>query len=365
MQVRWMCVLSIAAPVALMAAPPVSAQSYDLIQAAKEEGTVTTIALPHDWCGYGDIIQGFTDKYGITVKETAPEANSTAQLDAIRASLKNAGPEAPDVIDIGLSFAPAAKQEGLLQPFKVGPWDSIPDAVKDPDGYWYGDYYGVIAFEVNADVVKTLPADWPDLRGEDYKGAVALSGDPRQSAQAAQAVYAAGIAAGAEGGAEAGKAGLGFFADLNAAGNFLPQAGTGASLAEGKTPIVIGWDYVGLADRDSVEQPQIQVIVPKSGVVARPYVQAISAHAPHPNAARLWMEYLYSDDGQLGWLKGNCHPIRFPDLVKQDKIPPALAEGLPPADAYAGVVFPSLADQGAANAAIAEGWETTVGAGVN
>ena len=63
--------------------------------------------------------------------------------------------------------------------------------------------------------------------------------------------------------------------------------------------------------------PPVEVVVPKSGVVAGVYVQAISAYAPHPNAAKLWMEYLYSDEGQLGWLKGYCHPIRFNDLVKR------------------------------------------------
>ena len=51
------------------------------------------------------------------------------------------------------------------------------------------------------------------------------------------------------------------------------------------------------------------------------YVQAISAYAPHPNAAKLWMEYLYSDEGQLGWLKGYCHPIRFNDLVARGHDP--------------------------------------------
>jgi len=364
-QAKWICVLSISCPIMLAGTGLASAQSYELIQAAKEEGTLTTIALPHDWCGYGDVIQGFTHKYGIAVHETKPEATSAEQLDAIRASAENAGPDTPDVIDIGLSFAPVAQKEGLLQPFKVGTWDSIPSEVKDPDGNWYGDYYGVIAFEVNTDVVKTVPEDWSDLLAGDYKGAVALSGDPRSSAQAAQSVYAAGLAADGEAGAAAGKAGLGFFGDLNAAGNFVPTAGNLASLTEGKTPIVIGWDYVGIADRDSVEKPKIEVVVPQSGVIARPYVQAISAHAPHPSAAKLWMEYLYSDDGQLAWLKGNCHPIRFQELVEEGKIPQDVADRLPPADAYADVVFPSLEDQGAANAVITEEWDKTVGAGVN
>ncbi|MCP4383758.1 MAG: ABC transporter substrate-binding protein [Hyphomicrobiales bacterium] len=365
MRVNWIGALLVAAPITLASTVIASAQSYELIQAAKEEGALTTIALPHDWCGYGDAIAGFKERYRIRVNETAPDASSAEQLEAIRASAEDPGPEAPDVVDIGLSFADVARDEELLQPFKVGPWDSIPDEVKDPDGYWYGDYYGVIAFEVNAEVVESPPQDWSDLLDEAYKGKVALAGDPRTSAQAALSVYAAGLATGGAPGTAAGKAGLAFFADLNAAGNFVPEAGSAASLIAGETPIVIRWDYAGIADRDSTEEPTITVVVPKTGVLARPFVQAISANAPHPNAARLWMEYLYSDDGQLAWLKGNCHPIRFPDLVKYDKIPASLAERLPPAEAYGDVVFPSLEDQAAANTVIVEEWDATVGAGVN
>ena len=72
--------------------------------------------------------------------------------------------------------------------------------------------------------------------------------------------------------------------------------------------------------------------MPKTGIVAGVYVQAISAYAPHPNAAKLWMEHLYSDEGQLVWLKGYCHPIRFHDLVKHGKVPQELLAKLPPAD---------------------------------
>lgn len=364
-QAKWICALSVPAALTLGSVDQASAQSYELIQAAKEEGKLTTIALPHDWCGYGDIIANFKEKYGIEVTETAPDASSSSQLEAIRASAESAGPDAPDVVDVSLSFAQVANEEGLLQPFKVGTWDSIPAELKDPDGHWVADYYGVIAFEVNTDVIKTLPEDWQDLLGDEYRNAVALAGDPRTSAEAALSVYAAGLAVGADGGAAVGQAGLGFFADLNAAGNFVPKAGTAASLAAGDTPVIIRWDYVGLADRNAAgEDSNIAVVVPKTGVVARPYVQAISAHAPNPNAAKLWMEYLYSDDGQLGWLAGNCHPVRFPDLVEGDKIRPAMAERMPPAEAYADVVFPSLEDQGEANRVINEEWDATVGASV-
>src|SRR6478735_2911338 len=94
------------AAVALMAlAAPVSAAGLEeLIAAAKAEGQLTTIALPHDWCGYGGLIDGFKAKYGLTVNELNPDAGSGDEIEAIKANKGNAGPQAPDVIDVGLSF---------------------------------------------------------------------------------------------------------------------------------------------------------------------------------------------------------------------------------------------------------------------
>jgi putative spermidine/putrescine transport system substrate-binding protein len=337
----------------------------DLVAAAKKEGQLTTIALPHDWCGYGAVIDGFKAKYGLTVNELNPDAGSGDEVEAIKANKGNTGPQAPDVIDVGLSFGPSAKKDALIQPYKVSTWDSIPDSAKDAEGYWYGDYYGVLAFEVNTDIIKTSPKDWADLQGADFKNAVALAGDPRTSNQAIQAVYAAGLAGGAKDAKGAGDAGLKFFSDLNKNGNFVPVIGKAASLAQGSTPVIIRWDYNALADRDTLKgNPAVDVVVPASGVVAGVYVQAISAYAPHPNAAKLWMEYLYSDEGQLGWLKGYCHPIRFNDLAEKGKIPQDMLDKLPPADAYKKAVFPSLDEQAASKEAITKQWDSVVGANV-
>jgi putative spermidine/putrescine transport system substrate-binding protein len=342
------------------------AQSMDdLVAAAKKEGQLTVIALPHDWCGYGGVIDGFKAKYGLTVNELNPDAGSGDEIEAIKANKGNVGPQAPDVIDVGLSFGPSAKADGLIQAYKVATWDSIPDSAKDADGSWYGDYYGVLAFEVNTDIVKKSPQDWPDLSGPDYKNAVALAGDPRASNQAIQGVYAAGLSAGGGDAAKAADAGLKYFAELNKNGNFVPVIGKAASLAQGSTPIIIRWDYNALADRDTLKgNPKVDVVVPATGVVAGVYVQAISAFAPHPNAAKLWMEYLYSDEGQLGWLKGYCHPIRFNDLVKNGKVPQEMLDKLPPAAAYEKAIFPTLDEQAAAKEVITKQWDTVVGANV-
>jgi putative spermidine/putrescine transport system substrate-binding protein len=110
--------------------------------------------------------------------------------------------------------------------------------------------------------------------------------------------------------------------------------------------------------------PKAEVIVPSDGVVAGVYIQAISAYAPHPNAAKLWEEYLYSDEGQLLWLAGYCHPIRFNDLASKNAIPQDLLAKLPDPALYAKAVFPSLDEQAAAKDAITKGWDSTVGANV-
>jgi len=337
----------------------------DLVAAAKKEGQLTVIALPHDWCGYGDVIDGFKKKYGLAVNELNPDAGSGDEVEAIKANKGNAGPQAPDVIDVGLAFGPAAKKDGLILPYKVATWSTIPDAAKDADGAWYGDYYGVLTFEVNKDIVKKSPADWPDLLGPDYKNAVALAGDPRVSAQAIQGVFAAGLSASGGDVAKAPEAGLNFFADLNKKGNFVPVIGKASSLAQGSTPVLVRWDYNALADRDTLKgNPPVDVIVPASGVVAGVYVQAISAFAPHPNAGKLWMEYIYSDEGQIGFLKGYCHPIRFKDLSDSKKVPADLLTKLPPAEGYAKAVFPTLEQLGLSNPAITKNWDSVVGANV-
>ena len=360
-------VLSLTAAALMVTSAISSAQDLAALEAAaKAEGMLTTIALPHDWCGYGAVIAGFKAKYPeITVNELNPDAGSADEIEAIKANKDNKGPQAPDVIDVGLAFGPSSKAEGLVQPYKVATWDEIPDNIKDPEGYWYGDYYGVMSLLVNKDLVANTPADWSDLMKPEYAGQVALAGDPRASNQAILGVLAAGLAAGGKAGKEAGEKGLEFFAGLNKAGNFVPVIGKAGTLAQGATPIIVMWDYNALAARDTLAgNPPVEVVVPKSGVLAGVYVQAISAYAPHPNAAKLWMEYLYSDEGQLGWLKGYCHPARFNALVAAGKVPQDLLDALPPAASYEAAYFPTLDEVNENKAAVTGAWDSVVGANV-
>jgi len=331
-----------------------------LVAAAKEEGTLTTIALPHDWCGYGEAIDTFKAKYGLEVNELNPDAGSGDEVEAIRANKDNKGPQAPDVIDVGFSFGKSSKDEGLLAPYKVSTWDSIPADAKDPDGYWYGDYYGVLSFLINTDVQPDAPSDWADLLDSKYNGQVALSGDPRTSNQAIQSVYAAALANG--GSLDDAQPGLDYFAQLNAAGNLVPLISNNGLVAKGETPVRITWDYNALAAIDSFEgNPAAELVVPATGRFAGVYVQAISAYAPHPNAAKLWMEFLYSDEGQLIWMKYYCHPIREADMRARGVVPAEIGDKLPD---VSGAVFPSLDQLTKANELITGNWDAVVGADV-
>src|SRR5262249_19495215 len=291
MKSAWLGTVSFGVLALLAATGPAPAAGMDdLVAAAKAEGELTIIAVPRDWCGYGAVIDAFKAKYGLKVNELNPDAGSGDEVEAIKSNKGNKGPQAPDVIDVGLSFGPSSKADGLLQPSTVSTWDTIPSDQKDPEGYWYGDYYGVLAYEVNADLVKTPPADWADLAKPEYKNMVAVAGDPRTSNESIQSIFAAGLSATQGNIDQAAAAGLKFFAELTKTGNFVPVAGGPAPLAQGSTPIVVRWDYLALGDRDTLKgNPKVDIVVPKTGIVAGVYVQAISAFAPHPNAAKLWM----------------------------------------------------------------------------
>jgi putative spermidine/putrescine transport system substrate-binding protein len=331
-----------------------------LIEAARAEGELSTIALPDDWANYGEIKKVFFSRYDfLKHNDLAPDAGSAQEIEAIRANAGNKGPQNPDVIDVGFIWGKTAKEAGLLQPYKVATWDSIPADLKDPDGFWYADYYGTMAFEVNADVVKNVPQTWADLLKPEYKGQIALSGDPATAAQPAYAVWAAALANG--GSITDPMPGLEFMLKLAESGNLIALPASPATVASGETPITMRWDYNGLSNRDAnKDSVKIEVVYPKDNTIAGVYVQAISAYAPRPNAARLWMEFLYSDEGQLLWLKGYATPVRYEDLRARNVIPAELQAALPDVTGV-NVAFPNVDQIAAGLKIINEKWNEVVG----
>ncbi len=330
-----------------------------LIAAAQAEGELNVITLPRDWCNYGELIDTFSKKYGIKVNSLNPDGGSADEIQAIIDNKENKGPQAPDVIDVGPAYGPLAKEQGLVAPYKVATWDTI-DGQKDPDGYFFTDYNGVLVFEVNTDVVKEVPQDWKDLLDEKYKGQIALAGDPRASNQAAQSVYAAALANG--GSLDDIQPGLDFFKALNEKGNLLPLIADSGPIAKGETPITFQWNYLAAANKDNFNgNPPIEIVYPKSVNWGGYYYQGISNYAPHPAAARLWEEFLYSDEGHLLWMKGYCAPARLADMLSRGVVPDELIAKLPDPSIISSSIVPNGDQLSAARALIKEQWDTVVG----
>jgi len=358
-----------AATTAPVVAPSTSGTSVkdipqSLIDACKTEGMVTIIATPANWANYGEIFKLFEDTSGVKINSLDENAGSADELAAIEANKGNTGPQAPDIVDVGYAYGKTGIDKGLYQPYKVSTWDKIPDTLlgipaKDPAGNWTGGYYGVLAMETNKAAVQNPPTNWSDLLKPEYKGQVALTGDPRTSNQAIQSVFAAALANG--GSLDNAQPGLDFFNQLNAAGNFVPVIAKAGTIAQGATPIVLAWDYLAFGDKDTFAgNPDLEVSYP-SPTIASMYIQAISAYAPHPNCAKVWMEILHSDEGQLAWMKGYAHGVQQADLEARGLIPADLAAKLPASSAFASAVAPSPDQLSAAKKLITEGWMTTVG----
>ena len=98
-----------------------------LVAAAKKEGHLNVIALPHDWANYGQIISAFKGKYGLKMTEDNPNGTSAQENQAIR-SLKGDS-RAPDTVDVGPSFAIQGAREGLYRPYRVLTYKSIPTSM--------------------------------------------------------------------------------------------------------------------------------------------------------------------------------------------------------------------------------------------
>src|SRR6478609_9414014 len=162
-----------------------------LVAAAKKEGHLNTIALPPDWANYKEALAGFPKKYGIGITNDNPDGSSAQENEAIR-SLKSDS-RAPDVVDVGVSFAISGANEGLYAKYFNTNYKTIPRALKDTRGFWMGDYWGAVSIGVNKSLVSTPPASFKDLLKPEYKGKVAINGSPLSSNSAVSVVIASAL----------------------------------------------------------------------------------------------------------------------------------------------------------------------------
>ena len=326
-----------------------------LVAAANKEGALNVIALPPDWANYGAIIDAFKKKYpSIKVTSAQPDASSKDEINA--ANTLKGQPTAPDVFDLGQAVA--AANTSVFAPYKVATFEDVPANLKDANGLWVNDYGGYMSIGYNAKVV-TAPTTVADLLKPEYKGKVALNGDPTSAGAAFAGVMMASLANG--GSADDVAPGVEFFKKLKAAGNYLPVDPTPATIKAGQTPVVFDWDYLNVGQAKSLQGTNIdwKIVVPQNAVYGGYYVQAINKDAPHPAAARLWQEFLYSDEGQNLWLAGGARPVRADAMTKAGTIDKTALAALPQATGTPVLLTQQQSDKAASF--LKDNWAKSIG----
>lgn len=322
-----------------------------LIAAAQEEGELNVVALPETWANYGKIISGFEDKYGITVNSASPDASSAEEIQAAD-NLKGQD-TAPDVFDLGAAVA--LTNTDKFAPYQVETWDDIPEGNKEATGLWVNNYSGVMSVGYDSDKLPE-PKELKDLLGADYKGAVVLNGDPTQAGAAFAAVGS--ISALNGGGVDDFGPGVDFITELRQAGNLLTVDPTPATIASGETPLVFDWSFNNIAA--AADKPSWKTTVLDGPAYVSFYNEAINADAPNPAAARLWQEWIFSDEVQSLFLEANAVPVRVDALKEAGAADEKLIEAATFGTSSEDWITPDMDQTDAANTLLSERWAAAI-----
>jgi putative spermidine/putrescine transport system substrate-binding protein len=321
-----------------------------LIEGAKKEGKIESVAMPDDWADWKTSWEAITKLYGIQHFDT--DMGSAEEIQIFKAEKDS---PTKDIGDVGHSYGLVAINEDVVQPYKAKTWDSIPAWAKDSEGRWALSYTGTIAFAVNADKTGgVVPASWAELKASGFP---VTMGNVISSSSPQVAVISCAIAMG--GSLTNVQPGIDYFKDMAKAGRIDPGSYSRTRLANGEITVLAGrYDLSGLQYRDLIKAakgPNITVTIPQDGAITSGYCLIFNKYSPHPHATALAIEYLFSDEGQIDRARGYARPIRdvpIPADIKAKMLPDSLY-------ARATLVTDPLALQ-KAQAEVARLWEEEV-----
>jgi putative spermidine/putrescine transport system substrate-binding protein len=270
-----------------------------LIKAAQEEGTLNINIALRNWANYGEAIDTFQAAFGIRIVNDNPDGNSSYAINAI----KTASPQnQPDVINIGASRIPDtvdSSGKSLFTPYQVQNWNDIPALWREPDGLWFGGYQGqvVIGYDTK---LKVAPKSFKDVLNPMYEKVVGMGSDPRAGQSSLTTVMAASVANG--GSLSDVRPGIEYFRQLKKIGNLSGASTSSSLIATGSIKVWFEFSFnaPGTIQMGKQVGKRIAYVKPSdAAVLGTPYVFGVNAKAPHPAAARLWVEYLLSQNKGL------------------------------------------------------------------
>ena len=325
----------------------------ELVQKAKAEGgVINSYGMPETWANYGGIYAAFEEKYGIVQQDI--DMGSSVVL----ARMREENASKNDVADLKPAFAATLASEGLTLDYKVSCWDKWPEGQRGvgKDGStWYAAYKGTLGWIVNTELVEKVPRTWKELNDPALKGMVSYL-DPRATGTGINTVEAAAYAV--SGDPYNYEAGAEFLAQLHEAGIIAtvdPKVDV-SKFQRGEVGILINFDYNLLKWKQDLGIPA-EVVIPTDGTVASGGGVVAARNAPHPNTAKLFLEFLLCGEGQQLYAEAFVSPMN-PDV----ELPPEVAAQFPPAEQYANVVFIDYEKDAEISDALKAAWAEAVGA---
>ena len=329
-----------------------------LIEAAQAEGTLNVMGLYEDWANYGELLETFSETYDIAIEN---DTSTGASQDLVNAVKNRQGQDnSLDYLDTGESFAVSADAEGLLAEYHPETADDLPDEMKSEAGTWYNHLGGTMAIGCDATAIDTCPESFEDLLDDEYSGKVALPGNPTTGESSFMGVLAASLATG--GSLDDITPGIDHFAELSERGILIPAEADAGTVETGETPIVVNWDYLLLQWADDLADGgvELQTVIPSDGTVSSYYAASINDDAPHPAVARLWQEFVFSDEGQNILLKGYVQPGRLDAMIDAGTVDEEALSALP-AQVAEDIPQPTQEQREAQQEILAENWAEAVG----
>jgi len=282
----------------------------EIIAAAKEEGHVESVGMPDSWANWGETWTDLTSEYGITHADT--DMSSAEELSMFESEGKDAATK--DIGDVGLAFTSEAINRDLVQGYKTSYWDKVPDWAKGENGLWMIAYTGVTTFIYNTDVSSDpAPTSWADVRTGTYKLTI---GDVIGGATGQGNVLATAYAFG--GSMDNLDPAFEFWAEMAEAGRIDQGDILLNRIQAGEVQLGVTWSYNALTYRDQTPNYKFNVCVPSDGSILSGYASVINKYAPHPNAAALAREFIFSDEGQINLAKAGAVPTRTDIEIPQE-----------------------------------------------
>jgi len=350
-----------------------------LVKAAQKEGKLNVVTLPRDWANYGEAMDLFSKAFGIKISDDNPDGSSAYEIQTVKTAPAS---KVPDAVDVGITYA--LDNVNLFTQYKVVNWNDITPTYKEASGSWFGDYAGVIALSYDTSIAKA-PKSFTDLKDPAFKNMVAIGGDPTGAQESLMSVFAANLASG---GTTANvQKGIDYFSDMKKSGNFVTALANGQNFLAGAYKVSFSWSFNGPGAVATAAKAgkTVKYVIPSDAVIqGTPYVMAIPFNAPHPAAARLWTEFLYSQNkgkgsmdlgstkgmtgskifasimgGQNIWIAGGALPVMYEAMVaKKTNVTSPAGYEIPKG---VKIITPTPAEQDAAKALLKAQWPAIAG----